>query len=180
MMRSLWQSWRWRPPVLAAAISVALASVALAQQAEPPAPPDRFETARLVWTTLIAVDQANQTGNYSVLRDLAAPGFRQVNDPARLAAIFAKVREQQLGLGQVVLATPVYAEPPKVMESGLYQVKGSFPGRPAGISFEMLFQYAEGGWRLFGIGVGALAAADPPDKAGAPPRPAQKPAAVKQ
>ena len=40
----------------------------------------------LVRTTLLALDQANKTGNYTVLRDLAAPGF-QVDTAARLAEI---------------------------------------------------------------------------------------------
>ena len=31
----------------------------------------------LIYTTLIALNQANLTGNYSVVRDLAAPGFRE-------------------------------------------------------------------------------------------------------
>jgi hypothetical protein len=146
----------------------------MGQQAEAPTPPDQFETSRLVWTTLIAVDQANQTGNYSVLRDLGAPGFRQANDAARLAAIFANVREQQLGLGRVVLSAPVYDEPSKVLESGLYRVKGGFPGRPVGVSFEMLFQHAEGAWRLFGIRVGPLPAAGPSEAETAP---GEKPAA---
>jgi hypothetical protein len=143
------------------------------------APPDRFETARLVWSTLIAVDQANQTGNYSVLRDLAAPGFQKLNDPARLAAIFAAVRETDLGLGRVVLSAPVYTEPPTILENGLYRVKGAFPARPVGVAFEILFQNVEGRWRLFGISVGEAAPADAPaeggDTPGHPRTPQKKP-----
>jgi hypothetical protein len=147
------------------------------QSAEAPVAPDRFETARLVWTTLIAVDHANRTGNYSVLRDLAAPGFQRANDPARLATIFARIREAKLGLGRVVLATPVYTETPEVLESGLYRVTGQFPARPAGIDFEMLFQQVEGQWRLYGIAIVPLAAAKAPATEGAAPAPVPKPAA---
>lgn len=142
----------FRALVAAALLAVALATAARAQEATP-APPDRLETARLVWTTLIAVDQANRTGNYTVLRDLAAPGFRSQNDAARLASIFASVRAQDLGLDRVVLMQPVYAEPPAMTDTGYFRIRGAFPTRPVGIGFEMLFQFAEGDWKLFGISV---------------------------
>lgn len=37
----------------------------------------------LIRTTLIAVNQANFTGNYSVLRDLGTPQFQAANSDAR-------------------------------------------------------------------------------------------------
>src|SRR4051794_31643976 len=42
----------------------------------------------LVKNALLAVNQGNLTGNYTVLRDLASPGFREKNSAADLAAIF--------------------------------------------------------------------------------------------
>ncbi|KZY46156.1 hypothetical protein A3731_32480 [Roseovarius sp. HI0049] len=107
----------------------------------------------MVWSTLIAVDHANRTGNYAVLRDLGAPDFRNVNNPARLAGIFASIRERDLGLERVVLANPVYAAPPALTETGLFEVKGSFPARPEGISFELYFQHVEGAWKLYALGI---------------------------
>ena len=62
-----------------------------AQQAQPagkPANIDRNGVLMLVRSTILALDQANKTGNYTVLRDLGAPGF-QVNTAAKLAEIFA-------------------------------------------------------------------------------------------
>ena len=142
---------------LAVVVALMLAQGAAAQEAAP-APPGRSETARLVWSTLIAVDHANRTGNYAVLRDLGAPDFRNANDPAKLAAIFASIRERDLGLERVVLSNPVYAEPPGLTETGLFEVKGSFPARPEGVSFELYFQHVEGDWKLYGLGIFALEA----------------------
>ena len=143
--------------------------VADAQQQAAPAA-GQFEAARLVWTTLIAVEQANRTGNYSVLRDLAAPGFRDANNAAQLAGIFAPLRARDIGLRRVVLASPVYAEPPKILDSGLYRVKGSFAGRPVGINFELLFQHTDAGWQLFGVSIAPAEMPEPPADA-----PAQEP-----
>ena len=157
-------SRRWRPPALAVALFMALALAGHAHEASAgttPAP-DRQETARLIWTTLIAVDHANRTGNYSVLRDLAAPSFRDANNAARLAGIFAKFRTRDIGLRRVVLASPVYAEPPKILDSGLYRVKGSFAGRPVGITFDLLFQHTDAGWQLFGVSIAPAEMPAPP------------------
>lgn len=140
----------WRPAVFAAAILFALGTAAHGQQ---PPKPDRPETARLVWSTLIAVDHANRTGNYSVLRDLGAPGFQQTNDAARLAQIFARVREADLGIGRAVLYAPEYTEPPRILDNGLYRIRGVIPMRPEGLLFDMLFQYVRGEWRLMGVSV---------------------------
>ena len=145
----------WRLPVVAAAIVMALAPATYAHEADAgsaPAP-DSQETAQLVWTTLIAVDHANRTGNYSVLRDLAAPSFRKANNAARLAGIFAKLRARDIGLRRVVLVSPVYAEPPKILDSGLYRVRGSFGFRPVGIKFDLLFKHPDGGWQLYGVSI---------------------------
>jgi len=160
----------WRPPALAVAIFMALAPVGHAHEAsaESVPAPDRQETARLIWTTLIAVDHANRTGNYSVLRDLAAPSFRDANNAARLAGIFAPLRARDIGLRRVVLASPVYAEPPKILDSGLYRVKGSFAGRPVGITFELLFQHTDGGWQLFGVSIAPAEMPAPPADGDAP------------
>ncbi|MFZ2159602.1 MAG: hypothetical protein WAV72_26250, partial [Bradyrhizobium sp.] len=60
-----------------------------------PAQIDRNGVLVLVRSALLALDQANKTGNYTVLRDLGAPAF-QVNTAARLAEIFAKQRNDNL------------------------------------------------------------------------------------
>jgi hypothetical protein len=154
----------WRLPVLAAALLMALALVGRAPEASAASAlaPDRQETARLIWTTLIAVDHANRTGNYSVLRDLAAPSFRDTNNAARLAGIFAKFRARDIGLRRVVLASPVYAEPPKMLDNGLYRVKGNFVFRPVGISFDLLFQQVDGEWLLYGVSIAPVEIPAPP------------------
>jgi len=177
MRRELRNNEGWRLPVLAAAIFFALAPVALGQAKRPlPPAPDHFETARLVWTTLIAIDQANRTGNFTVLRDMAAPEFGKVNDPARLAAVFAPVRRQGLDLSRTVLAIPVYTDQPKVLDNGLYRVAGNFPGRPLGIGFEMLFELVGNNWRLMGVSVRPLASAPVPPAEAEPRKPVPKPA----
>ena len=60
----------------------------------------------LVRTTLVALHQANVTGNYTVVRDLSSPGFREKNSAADLARIFAPIRDAKIDLGAVVILDP--------------------------------------------------------------------------
>ncbi len=76
--------------------------------------------------------------------------------------IFARLRARDIGLSQVVLASPVYAEPPKILDSGLYRVRGSFPFRPVGINFTLLFQHTDVGWQLFGVSIAPAEMPEPP------------------
>jgi hypothetical protein len=132
----------------AALLSAVLAAPATAQTA----PPSKGEVARLVWTTLIALDHANRTGNYTVLRDLSAPGFRAANDAARLAGVFARTRD--LPLGRVVLYAPQMAVPPEIVEDGALRLRGRIPMRPEAVLFDMLFAQQGVDWRLLGLSVG--------------------------
>jgi hypothetical protein len=117
--------------------------------------------AKLIWTTMAAVDHANLTGNYSVLRDLGAPSFQANNNAAALAAIFQNIRAQRLDLSNTLIVTPAYDIPPTLIEGGILRVRGVFPLRPAGIAFDLLFQPVAGRWALLGISVGAAQAPTP-------------------
>lgn len=108
----------------------------------------------LVKNALIAVNQANLTGNYTVLRDLASPGFRERNSAADLAKIFQNLREQKIDLSPIVLLDPILNRP-KQTDEGLLLLKGYFPSEPVRVNFEMLFVKAgSGGWMIQGVSIG--------------------------
>ena len=126
-----------------------------AQQAQPagkPANIDRNGVLMLVRSTILALDQANKTGNYTVLRDLGAPGF-QVNTAAKLAEIFASQRNDKLDLSGVAVIDPQLTVLPEIQPNGLMRMAGFFPSVPSQVNFELLFAPVDGQWRLFGISV---------------------------
>ncbi|CAM3186886.1 DUF4440 domain-containing protein [Sphingomonas antarctica] len=145
-------------PILALALALTTAP-AFAQAPAPVAAPtlEQHELMKLIWSTMAAVDQANRTGNYSVLRDLAAPGFQAVNDQAKLTAIFANLRASGVDLSSTLLLAPTYRVPPQMVQPGLVRVQGAFGMRPNAISFDLAYQFSGGQWRLFGIGVSPVA-----------------------
>ncbi len=116
--------------------------------------PDSFALIKLVRATMVAVDHANRTGNYTVLRDLGAPGFANANDAARLADIFRPWRERKLDLGAVVLFKPNWTIKPEINKAGMLHLKGHFATKPLRITFDLLYEAIGGRWRLFGISIG--------------------------
>lgn len=106
----------------------------------------------LVRTTLVAVDQANATGNYSVLRDLGTLSFREKNSDADLARIFAPVREARIDLGPVVVLDP-HLTRAALTQQRMLDVAGSLDTKPAPVTFELLFQPVAGAWRVDGVAV---------------------------
>lgn len=127
------------------------------QPAPPPAPgmglPDGYKLNMMIRTAVIALNQANQTGNYTVLRDLGASSFRASNDASRLAEIFAALRKRQLDLSPVLFFLPKLVQPPQVNERGILRLVGYFETAPERINFDIYYVLEAGQWRMFGIGV---------------------------
>ncbi|MDQ0395838.1 hypothetical protein [Labrys monachus] len=131
-------------------------------------------------STLIALDQANKTGNYTVLRDLGSPDFQKVNTAARLAEIFASERQAGLDLSNAAVLEPVVTQQPEINADGLLHYAGYFPAGSDQLRFEFLFQAVGTSWQLFGLSVNLGNAAGAP--AAAPPAaaaPVAKPAPAK-
>ena len=136
---------------LAIAASVSPASA----QGEPAAKPaniDRNGVLMLVRSTLLALDHANKTGNYTVLRDIGAPGF-QTNSAARLGEIFAKLRNDKIDLSGVAVIDPQLSLLPQIEANGMMHMAGFFPSVSQQVNFELIYAPVEGQWRLFGISV---------------------------
>jgi hypothetical protein len=151
-------------------------AAAPAPQAAPtPAQIDRNGVLILIRSALIALDQGNKTGNYTVLRDLGAPGF-QTNTAARLAEIFAAQRKDNIDLSGVAVLDPQLSVLPQIEANGMLRMAGFFPSVPSQVNFELMFAPVSGQWRLFGISVNigssAPVAPSPPEAAApAPPKP---------
>jgi hypothetical protein len=113
---------------------------------------DRNGVLILVRSALLALDQANKTGNYTVLRDLGAPGF-QVNTAAGLAEIFAGQRNDKVDLGGVAVLDPQLTLLPQIEQNGMLHMAGFFPSVPTQLNFELLFAPIDRQWKVFGISV---------------------------
>lgn len=136
----------------------------------------------LIRTTLVALNQAVQTGNFTVLRDLGAPSF-QNSTPTQLGLAFADLRNRNIDLSPVVAVTPEVSETPSISPDNILRLTGQFPTNPLRIRFQLLFQPVNGQWRLYGMAVDTppapQASAEATGSAPAPGAPANTPAPSK-
>ncbi|WP_372954860.1 hypothetical protein [Mesorhizobium sp.] len=117
-----------------------------------PANLDRNGVLILTRGTLLALDQANKTGNYTVLRDLGSPSF-QNKSAADLAEIFAAQRRQMLDFSAVAVLEPQLTLLPQTEPNGMLHMAGFFPSAPLQINFELVFEPVNRRWRVFGVAV---------------------------
>lgn len=149
--------------------STAVAEPPAAPQVQLPATPqasvsqpkiDDGALAILIKSAIIAVQHANATGNYSVLRDLGTPGFRERYDQAKLTAVFANFRARGIDLSPALMLLPNLTKPVEITPQGQLRVEGNFPTRPLQIQFAFLLQQQGGAWRLDGVAVDAIPAGE--------------------
>lgn len=143
-----------------------------------PAQIDRNGVLILTRSTLLALDHANKTGNYTVLRDLGSAGF-QTKSAAELAEIFSSQRKQALDFGAVAVLEPQLTLLPQIEPNGMLHMAGFFPSMPMQVNFELLFEPVNRQWKIFGVAVnltpGGPQAPDKPAGGSARPKPPEPP-----
>lgn len=191
--------------LMAAAALLASPIPSAAQQKQPPAPvpaapvpparlispatsmPGAEVIVMLIRTAVLTLNDALLTGNFTVMRDLSAPGFRDGNNAARLSQIFANLAGTDLS--SIATAPPQLTQQPAFDAKGMLHIKGRFQPPAAPVDFELLFQNVSGRWRVFGISVQpvpqAAATAAPevkpkPPAAAVAPKPRRNPDAPPQ
>src|SRR5262245_51506904 len=95
-------------------------------QAKPATQPLVFDALFLVRATLLTLNDANRSGNYTVLRDLAAPDFQARNTAADLSQIFAEIRQRKFDLFAVALVAPQLSAPPYLDPNKMLKIIGFF------------------------------------------------------
>ena len=120
---------------------------------------------------MLTLNDANRSGNYTVLRDLAAPGFQTSNRAADLGLIFSDLRRRNFDLYGAALLAPQLTAVPALDQNGMLRLTGYIPTQPLQINFDLLFQAVNNQWRLFGISVATPETATGQPQAQAVPEP---------
>lgn len=115
--------------------------------------PDSFKLNMMIRSTVIAVNQANQTNNYTVLRDLGSPRFREANSADKLKTVFESLRKTKFDLSPVLFFTPKLLQPPGLMGDGMLRLTGFFDTVPQRVLFDLLFEDVKGEWLIYGINI---------------------------
>jgi uncharacterized iron-regulated membrane protein len=122
-------------------------------QQQPTTPVSTEQALYLIRSTLLTLNDANRSGNYTVLRDLAAPDFQARNTAADLSQSFSDLRRRNFDLYGAALLSPQLTAVPALDQRGFLRLAGYFPTRPQQINFDLLFQNVENRWRLFGVSI---------------------------
>lgn len=115
--------------------------------------PDANVLARLVWSTLVAVDNANRADDYGVLRALGTESFQRSQSEASLRAAFAPLRRSRIDVGRTLNQTPRYSMPPTVDARSHLRLRGGFLSRPRDVRFDLIYALESGAWRLQAVSV---------------------------
>jgi hypothetical protein len=115
--------------------------------------PDIEQVYVLIRSAVLTLNNAVRAGNFSVLRDGAAPSFQAANTSARLAHIFRKLDREGADLSRVAITAPTISRLKLTHQRSRLRVTGNFPGARSRIDFDLIFEMSRGRWRLFGISV---------------------------
>ena len=116
--------------------------------------PNDEKIVLLVRNSLITLNNALNTGNFTVLRDMGAPGFREANSASRLSQAFSNLSAKKIDLSAVAVIVPQLTEAPILdQQEAMLRVRGYFPGKPVRIDFDVVYQVVDRRWRLFGLSV---------------------------
>jgi hypothetical protein len=128
---------------------------AAAAAAAPIAVPPPEVLLLMVRTSIIAIDQANKTNNYSVLRALSGPTVQALT-AEQLGEKFADLRNKQIDLAPTIVVQPQLIQQPAVSKEGALQLVGFFPTQPLQVHFQMVMQPVKGFWRLAGMTINVV------------------------
>jgi hypothetical protein len=115
--------------------------------------PSHTDLVATIRSSVLALNQANRTGDYSVLNGLGSKNFRAENPPEKLAAAFANMRNAGVDLTPILVIDPRLFRPAALDKNGYLRIQGYFPSQPEQVNFDLVFQFEGGAWRLFGLGV---------------------------
>jgi hypothetical protein len=134
---------------LSIVVAFLLPAVALAEDKVP----EQRPLEMLVKTSLLSLNDAVVTGDYSVFHAKLAKPFREQFPVEKLAATFASFSEKHLDIGVISTYPPTYDDEPSIDDKGRLLVKGYFPTEPSRCYFDLKFIPDEGIWKLVGINV---------------------------
>ena len=114
----------------------------------------------LIKTTLLTFNDANVTGNYSVLHAKTSKPFRDEFSPDRLKEVFKVFAEKHIDFDVIAAKTPLPTQEAKIDENGKLILQGYFDTTPHHVYYDLHYILSEGDWKPIEINVKVRA----PDK----------------
>lgn len=135
--------------LLALLIALTLPLAAAAQNKVPG--PRALEA--LVKSSLLTLNDAIVTGNFTVFHAKLSKPFRQQYTAEQLAETFKSFVEKNIDYDVIAAFAPTYEPAPAVDGDGKLLVKGYFLTEPRRVFFDLKFIPSDGEWKLLGVDV---------------------------
>lgn len=101
----------------------------------------------LIKTSMLTLNDANLTGNYTVLHAKLAKPFRDQFSPDRLKQAFKSFADQKIDFGLIATKPPVATGESKINSRGALLLRGYFDTRPSRVLYDLDFLTSEGEWK---------------------------------
>jgi hypothetical protein len=138
--------------VVVAVLMIATAFVAPAYAAEVPSDDEQDVMIR---STLATFNDANMTGNYSILIAKASKQFQDQMSAEKLAAGTEDFRKNHLFFENVVTDEYESSEKATIDQEGALNLAGVFKGGKMKVTYKLRFVQNANAWKLIGITVNA-------------------------
>jgi len=125
-----------------------IASPVLAQKL-----PDKMLQEILIKGTLLTFNDANVTGNYTVLHAKLSKPFRDQFSPERLKDVFKVFSEKHVDIDIISAKSPIASQEPKVTDNGTLILYGFFDTAPSRVFYELEYIMSDGEWKPTRINV---------------------------
>jgi hypothetical protein len=117
--------------------------------------PSAVQQEILIKTTLLTLNDANVTGNYTVLHAKTAKPLREQFNPDRLKQTFKGFADQKADWGLIAAKPPIATVEAKIDNRGVLLLRGYFDTAPSRLFYELDFLPSEGEWKPIRLNVNA-------------------------
>lgn len=107
----------------------------------------------LIKVSLLTFNDANVTGNYTVLHAKLSKPFRDQYPPEKLKEVYKVFAQQHIDFDLIAARPPVPVEEAKVDDRGVLQLKGYFDTTPSRVNYDLGFIMSDGEWKLIRLNV---------------------------
>jgi len=107
----------------------------------------------LIKTYLLTLNDANITGNYTVLHAKLAKPFREQFSAERLKKIFKSFSDKKIDYGIIATKPAIASSESKIDNRGALILRGYFDTKPSRVSYELDFVPSEGEWKPIKLNV---------------------------
>lgn len=115
--------------------------------------PERDDAGEVIKSTLSTFNDANPSGDYSVMNLLASKPFRDTLGPDKLKAGFKEFADKHIDFTDVVNAKVVPTKTTTVNEDGVMATEGYFDTSRMRVRYMLQHLLSDGEWKVLAIDV---------------------------